>query len=142
MQPSAKHIATWLLTITSLLATQRPLDTVAELVGFPPVAGDRAYTPIVGLGSRPVKLEVSTYRPVALRQQTFDSGSQERIKPRLAAIEVKTDGGHSPPQWLGSQTSPSEALLQRRRHSAPSAQGRVLHCCSFGAVTSCILFTK
>jgi hypothetical protein len=52
MQPSAKHIATWLLTITSLLATQRPLDTVAELVGFPPVAGDRAYTPIVGLGSR------------------------------------------------------------------------------------------
>jgi hypothetical protein len=55
-------------------------------------------------GSRAVNLEVSTYRPVALRQQTFDSGSQERIKPRLAAIEVKTDGGHSPPQWLGSHT--------------------------------------
>jgi len=33
----------------SRLSTQRPLDTVAELVGFPPVAGDRS--PIVGLGS-------------------------------------------------------------------------------------------
>ena len=67
MQPVRQTHRNLAINYCSLLSTQRPLDTVAELVGFPPVAGDRASYPDCRLGVRGGGAVISRAQPVYLQ---------------------------------------------------------------------------